>query len=387
MPSIDVVTMYFCGSGNNKQQSDEYTLPLFYEKTKGSRKAIFNGPGGGPIQKTEAITKMLANGGSASTGFALTKKGKAANQAAKWQKMLNSYHGTMTTGGTGVGTQSNIVMALQWLWLQYYEQPFTKVNLAGFSRGGVSAIMLGHAIQAAGFTELGNIEVNIFAFDPVPGGLNDFKNKGSFEATGRAGTPDTLAPVVSSYRSILQENLKKWMKVFGPIHIKKDKNFKCVVPNYKGSNKKRTPRELIPMPGGHGESARHDNDKGPGAIGAHLLQEFMEAHGTEYSANYKLTPKQIVEAYASTRLCYTEGDEAFGDKKAASKHRVNLVTNPFRSHPFFVNAQHATLIYENYPKVAKLIDDGEDLEKADRTRLASALPTTFSCLTNLGYLK
>ena len=377
----DVVTLYFCGSGNNRDQGNKNTIPRLYDTTKGERRIIFDGPGGAAIKKTEAITKALA-GGDISTGWAVTAKGKAANQAKTWEKMLAAQHGTKTTALTGTGTQSNIVMALQWLWLEYYKHPFADVNVAGFSRGGVSAIMLGHAMQAAGFADLASVRVNIFTFDPVPGGLNDFKDKGNFAATGRAGTPKTLAPIVANYRSILQESLKTWIGGIVP----KDRTFKCVVPDYIGSNPARTPRELFPMPGDHGASASYTNDKGPGAIGAHLCQSFLMAHGTDFTSNFVLSPSELLEAYATTRLSHTKGGKAFGEKQAASKHRVNLVANPFRRHPFYVNAQHATLMAMHYPSVAKAIDGDGTVEGAARAQLAGTLPTTFSALVNLGVI-
>jgi hypothetical protein len=48
--------------------------------------------------------------------------------------------------------------------------PMTRVNLVGWSRGAVTCIMIANAIQDA--PDLRHLEVNIFAVDPVPGGLN-----------------------------------------------------------------------------------------------------------------------------------------------------------------------------------------------------------------------
>ncbi|MCE0557302.1 MULTISPECIES: hypothetical protein [unclassified Motilimonas] len=52
--------------------------------------------------------------------------------------------------------------------------PITQVNMVGWSRGGVSCFEL--ANRMAKDPQLSNIPVNIFACDPVPGGVNAFKD-------------------------------------------------------------------------------------------------------------------------------------------------------------------------------------------------------------------
>jgi hypothetical protein len=304
MARSDVVTLYFCGSGNHRDKDFKFTIPAFFKNTKGdeSRKIIFDGPGGADIQNAEKVLKLVESGKSVSS--------------KKWNKTLSSQQKGGTVGGiTGKGTQSNLIVALTWLWEQWYKQRFVDVNVVGFSRGGVSCIMLSHAMHEAGFTALGNINVNIFTFDPVPGGKNDFGAKdGQFEQTGRIGTPNTLAPCVASYRSILMQNIKGRLK---------DAAFKCVVPTYEGAHPNRTDRELIPMPGRHSSAARFDQHSGEGKIGAHLCQTFLEAHGTEIGQPYSsLSKHQLIECYAETH-----GDWA---SKSQSKHRKRIVQNNFR---------------------------------------------------------
>ncbi|SON52148.1 hypothetical protein [Vibrio tapetis] len=52
--------------------------------------------------------------------------------------------------------------------------PITRVNIVGWSRGGVSCFELANRMQND--RRLRDIEVNIFACDPVPGGMNTFKD-------------------------------------------------------------------------------------------------------------------------------------------------------------------------------------------------------------------
>lgn len=386
----DVVTLYFCGSGNHRDQGDKNALPHLHDITKGTRKVIFDGPGGANIVNAEKILKRVEKGKDAPMTANVFQK-NSVRKAKGWDKMLKNVHKGVKehsilgqkNGATGGGTQSNIVVALQWLWMEWHKERFVDINLVGFSRGGVSCIMLAHAIQEAGFNTLGNIRVNIFTFDPVPGGLNDFKNKGKFDETGRVGDPKTLPVCVASYRSILQENVDKWLVKW---LVPKDKNFKCVVPDYKGSNPNRTPRDLYSMPGGHGASQSYNSGTGAGAIGLHLCQSFLEDHGTEFSGSGKLSPDKLIEAYATVRVSFTQDDKAFGAKKKASKHRAGLVTNPFRSHPYFVNHHHAGLMYQNYPDIAKTIDGDGELSESRKAALYNVLPQTFSNLANFGFL-
>lgn len=320
MTRTDVVSLFFCGSGQNRDKGEKQLVSHLYDNAIGDRKFIFDGPGGAPIRDAEGILK------------AVETKGKKVSSKKGWKKLWKSKQAKFGRGVTGVGTASNIVMALQWLWEQYYSQKFVDVNVIGFSRGGVSCIMLAHAMHEAGFTHLGNINVNIFTFDPVPGGVNDFGTKGhSFDQTGRVGTPKTLAPIVANYRSILQQNIKGWGK---------DLTFKCVVPEYEGSHPRRTPRELYPMPGRHGAAARYDTTTGEGDIGGYLCQEFMERHGTRFNTAFsRLSPLALAERYASVALAWPQND--------ASKYRKRLVSNEYLQDDFYVNWHHRELLQQN----------------------------------------
>lgn len=377
----DVVTLYFCGSGNDRNMGATNALPHLYENTAGNRKAIFDGPGGAKILKTEEIMKMVESGKDSKPGLKVWKS-LSERKEKSWNKMLSNYHNDTTTSMTGTGTQSNIVMALQWLWLEWYKERFVDINLAGFSRGGVSCIMLAHAIQEAGFTELGNIRVNIFTFDPVPGSLNDFKNKGTFSSTGRAGKPSLLPPCVSSYCSILQENIKKFDYGILP----KDRTFKCVVPDYTGSNPSRMPRELYPMPGGHSASQAYTSGPGTGEIGIHLAQEFLERNGTKLNCGHKLNAVELIEAYSAVRFFYTKKVGTYGKKRKPSYHRGKIVNNPFREHEFFINSHHASLMYMHAGDVARCIDEGAELSTTTQSRMAQTMPQTLRMLEGMGYL-
>ncbi|MCL9782402.1 hypothetical protein M9194_13290 [Vibrio sp. S4M6] len=64
-----------------------------------------------------------------------------------------------------------------------WENPVTTVNLIGWSRGGVSCFEFANYLFSDPKTR--NLNVNIFACDPVPGGTNQFKNFKNLNANVR----------------------------------------------------------------------------------------------------------------------------------------------------------------------------------------------------------
>ena len=367
-----VVTIYCCGTGGHRDKHSKWAVPYLHKITKGERKFICDGPGSAKsIKKLENVMKAVESGGKVNID---------AKRGSGWfaQKFY---------GATGQGTADNIVMCMQWLWLEWYKQPFVDINLVGWSRGAVTCIMLAHAIHESGMNQQGNLRVNIFTFDPVPGGKNDFAVKGDFASTGRVGTPDELAPIVASYRSILQENIKKMLMGIGSIGIKKDKNFVCTVPHYIGSHPAQKPLELYPLPGGHGDAGKYNEAEGGGCvgrIGMHLAQSFLVDHGTEFDENHLRSPKQLAEDYAEARMQYTKKNSL--RKKPASKYRLAVVANHYRDDLFYVNAHHAGLVEQVYPNIAAYLAGNGRVDGAQKEQFAGIAPKTYSALTALGLL-
>ena len=368
----DVVTIYCCGTGGHRDKHPKWAVPYLYTINEGERKFICDGPGSArSIKKLENVMKAVETGGKVKVD---------AKRGSGWfaQKIY---------GATGKGTADNIVMCMQWLWLEYYRQPFVDINLVGWSRGAVTCIMLAHAIHESGMNQQGNLRVNIFTFDPVPGGKNDFAVKGTFDSTGRVGTPEELSPVVASYRSILQENIKKMLMGIGPIGIKKDKNFVCTVPKYVGDHPAREPLELYPLPGGHGDAGKYNEAEGGGCvgrIGMHLAQSFLVKHGTKYSECHLRPPIALAEDYAEARLQYTK--EGSLKKKPASKYRLGVVANAYRNDRFYVNSHHAGLVEQAIPRVAAYLAGNAPVGEGHRKDIQNTAPKTYDALTRLGLL-
>ncbi len=96
----------------------------------------------------------------------------------------------------------------------------TRVNLVGWSRGGISCHMLANAMLND--SVLKNVPVNIFAVDPVPGLLN-----------------------FQSSRVTLGSNVKEYVGFYA--RDERSSGFACVVPTFD----KSTHVHIYPMPGRH----------------------------------------------------------------------------------------------------------------------------------------
>lgn len=365
----DVVTIFCCGTASNRQKIGTYAVPFLYDECTG-RKFILDGPGGAKIPKSENVMKAVESGGDVKEKLFRKKRG-AGLLSAKYNQAY------------GLGSQDNVIVGIMWLWEEFYKKKFKTINLVGWSRGGVTCIMLAHAIQAAGFTrEAGNLRVNIFAFDPVPGGKNDFATKGDFDSTGRVGTPNELPPCVTAYRSIVHENIKKKMVLVIP----KDKNFVCVVPKYTGSNSLRKEQEIFPMPGGHADSCtvKGGLDMAPmGRIGLHLAQQFLMEHGTKFAASYTYPDSAVREIYADIRLAFSDKN---GNKLGASKYRENVVGNAFRKDRFYVNSHHAGLIETQLPTLAAYLAGNAVMDEGKKKALKQTAAKTYNALVEIGLL-
>lgn len=238
----DAVTIYCCGTRYSRGNKADEAVAFTWDNTT-TRKLILDGPGSPTIKtpmkngvddqgvarilKTEDLMKALEGEQGRKKGLTkdglpnIPNKGSKSLRDDKFQSYRS--YGTqkdgkpakLTSGALrGVGSADNVIMAIQWLWEQFYvgrestHTSFATINLVGFSRGAVTCIMLAHAIDEAGFKKKNaGMTVNVFAFDPVPGGLNDFGVKGTFDSTGRVGSPKLLPEIVREYKSVLMEDV------------------------------------------------------------------------------------------------------------------------------------------------------------------------------------
>ncbi len=381
-----IVTIFCCGTAFHRDRTD-FSVPFTWRSTKGDRVWINDGPGNTThhILKAEKVLKKVESTGPqapSSDQGALEKIGNAIPNKMM-NRALSTHHTTGMKQLTGTGTQDNVVITLQWLWMEYHRKDkpkFRTINLVGWSRGAVTCIMLAHAIEAAGFRGLlPNLKVNIFAFDPVPGGLNDFEKNGDFQKTGRAGTVDTLSKCVGEYSAVLAEN----------VGGAKGMVFKCVSPTASGATKKTE----FPMPGQHSTVANYDANNPVGQIGIALCHEFLIRHGTELHFSKTLSEPKMIDLYASALLEHGKfkkkgfiNRKKVFEKSTAAKVRAPLVRNQMRKHDFFVNQHHCDLFAKHLPTVWTRMAMQMPIDQADQNKLMTSYGQTWDALRATGYI-
>lgn len=360
-----VVTIYCCGTGEHRDKLTN-TVPYTWRATAGNR--VWMNDGAGNMQhyilKSEKILKKVEGG-------------------AKKVKGFSKHHTTWFDNLSGISTQDNIINSLQWLWMEYYRQDkpaFKTVNLCGWSRGAVTCIMLAHAIEAAGFRGLiPDLKVNIFAIDPVPGLTNDFGSGGSFEKTGRAGTPYTLPRCVNQYAAVLAENVGGAMGTA----------FRNVSPTFAigGGGVKSE----YPLPGSHSNVAKMDNVVGD--LAASLCHKFMAQHGTTILVPKVMSDPQELEQYARILLEHgrVKTSGLINKKKEFKKWgvasmRAGPVANAQRGHKFYVNDHHFALMKSVLPRVAGYMAGTSPLPSNEIDGVRQRFPQTYAAMGALGYV-
>ncbi len=362
-----VVTIYCCGTAFHRDRIDS-AVPYTWRCTAGSRVWMNDGPGNTShhILKTEQIMKKVEGGGKVKDSLFENTRSSAIHQL------------------TGDGSQDNIVTTLQWLWMEYYRKDkpkFNTINLCGWSRGAVTCIMLAHAVQAAGFPNLiSNLKVNMFNFDPVPGGLNDFESSGDFDSTGRAGSPDELADCVHDYVAVLAENV-------GGL---KGKLFHNVSPRIGGDEMMQNggagPKKTeYPMPGSHSGVVKHeDPSNSVGKIAISLCHTFMMDHGTSLIMNKALDDRRLLELYAKVNLEHGKESKGVLQKSTAAAERAPRVENSMRDSSFFVNGHHWQLFKTQLPQVYSVYASGEVIDGTICANLKQTYPDTHFALQRMG---
>ena len=239
----------------------------------------------------------------------------------------------------GRGWKNSANSAFEWLKGKLGDNPFMEVNLLGFSRGAVTAIALAWKLNKYLLNPRGTqVCVNIFAFDPIPGGQRDFKNaedvvnsKGE-DVTFNAYARNSLPPNVFRYYTILYEG----SKINGP------KCFWTPINPMGGKERKE-----IFLPGTH---------TGKNTRGAQcLVYSFIHKFCAKSNIKTNFPPFQdyeLLDNYSEI-LHY-----AYFNNSAQSTFRNDIFRgrNRYRDHLFFVNEHHYDIFKEEYPKLADALN-------------------------------
>jgi hypothetical protein len=260
---MTTLTIFFCGTGSTKfdTTNENYwngelvsTLASHHIGREFAEWIVVDGPGTSNLQADELFTK------SADYGLSGTLFGKG------WEE--NVLHAVNIIKGkcdrlkaAGISIE-DVKTEGSWFWRKYnygdrsvtnqklQEQIIktfrkdgiipTRVNLVGWSRGGISCHMLANAMFKD--SALKNIPVNIFAIDPVPG-IGNFQEQ----------------------RVKLNANVKEYVGFYA--RDERSKGFSCVIPQTAVG----TRTHIFPIPGRHATLV--GNASADGVAGAKVLAE------------------------------------------------------------------------------------------------------------------
>jgi hypothetical protein len=305
----DVFTIYNCGTSHNRQNLDE-TIADLARRTAGVENRdwmINDGPG--------SYSKRPHNSSAQERGLAAQAKTPGG--------LLNVPRGIIS----GKGWEANVAHTMAVLDATI-DLP-NVINMAGWSRGAITCFMIAHALCENPRTR--SIEVNIFAFDPVPG-------PGNFDDPDKV----TLPPNVKCYSAVVQEDDRR--KIFRPI---------LIGPQEAAGAKSK----FYYMPGSHATGVfRRQNEVG--LIGAFLAQKFLLKHGTRLSGAIQLTSRDLCELYAKIRIDIDDyRGQTGGFLKVLGLH-TRLVSNTFKDTGYFINEHHAHQFRKTFPQMWQAMDRG-----------------------------
>ncbi len=303
-------TVFFCGTGSNSFDFANKNYPkgelvsTLARHHKGSEFVdwiICDGPGSGNLQEDEKWVLPGNYSWARGTGFGTGWEENVAHAMAmikgepEWERpeLTDKEIGKLKAAGIDVEDPKNIG---SWYWRvwKYPQRKITpqalqrqkilimrkgkvpkKVNIVGWSRGGVSCIMLANAMAKDPVTK--GIKVNIFAVDPVPG-------SGNFQVQ----------------RCFVPGNVEQFVGVYA--RDERSKGFAPIVPDLSSG----TASLILPFPGKHatlpGNGAADGGDGGQqypqvGAVVRNLAEKFLTEWGTPVDKRLNLKPADLDKLY------------------------------------------------------------------------------------------
>jgi hypothetical protein len=303
---MTTLTVFFCGTGSTKfdNKNSTYwngelvaTLASNHAGREFAEWVVIDGPGTSNLQADELFTQ------SKDYGLSGTLFGKGWEENVKhavnivigrsdWQreKLTEAEYNRLKAAGIPI---DDVKVEGSWMWRKYnygdrsvtqqklQEQIIktfrkdgiipTRINLVGWSRGGISCHMLANALYND--VQLRDIPVNIFAIDPVPG-ISNFQSE----------------------KVKLEKNVKEYVAFYA--RDERSKGFSCVIPQ----TSPLTKTHVYPMPGRHGTlvgNAAADGVSGPktlaepGQIVRHFAEACLKRWGVTLNKTLNLTHAQL----------------------------------------------------------------------------------------------
>jgi hypothetical protein len=346
-----VFTIYNCGTGFNRDRTDELI---------GYLGTITLGMQAKPNSISPHDSWMICDGpGSKPTGANPDTHTPGSGR----MKVLRG-------NVTGHGWNHNVRDAMAIIRFLHAARPIQVINMAGWSRGAVTCHMVANELAAD--PSLRSIQVNIFAADPVAG-------------PGNRADPrkNTIPPTVANYLAVVAEDENR--SIMQPVKVQQ------IVQRAQQQQQQKV--KVIPVPGEHNSGVMRGTPLGK--LVWFLSHKFLSKHGTQLNGGLQLSHIDVCECYAGIRMYMADFRKMHGSAGAAlgrtdrSKHQAPT-QNPMNASHFWVNEHHLSQFMKAFPLMGAAITNpsllangGFQIQQEQRAMMQSA-PWTYTVLVKLG---
>ncbi len=223
------------------------------------------------------------------------------------------------------------------------------INMVGWSRGAVTCIRMANWLEEFYGT---NMEVNIFAIDPVAGG----------DLGTKSGDTYTLPSIVKNYISLLALDDKR-----GGFRPQDAKRIKVKDPHI-------TKVAHLPLPGSHDTALKYGKNAElheVSEVARHLSYQFLKLMGTRFRSQPALyTAAQLCDKYARMKLKIGRYDK-LGKKGFSKRVQGGIIQREIKekhydyvsnSSVFFMNEHHVQLFLKTFPDIFRYFFSAERVE-------------------------
>jgi hypothetical protein len=370
-----VFTVYNCGTGFDRTHTDELIAHLATITVGAENRDWMINDGPGPARAKfdpkkatlqEAALHASAKVPGSHGAVRTTQHGHTAqlggHRKGRW--FLPKLQGVITGFGWehNVDHAMDVIMALR----QGSTQPPEVINMAGWSRGAITCIMLAHALYAE--PETRNLPVNIFAVDPVPGP----GNRSDIDKT-------TLPPNVRRYLGIMAQHEARGL--FKPTIIRNSS-----FPLFDIKDK------VLTMPGVHNTGVMFLKTD-VGLITASLAHHFLLKHGTQLQDPILLSSRDYCELYARVRMKFKKYSKmSFNMQRILGTHKrkeLAFKVPGAATADYFINEHHLKVFGELFPINRNWLL-GHPIHMAQVQREQAVMqrqaPTVYQSLEQLGVI-
>jgi hypothetical protein len=290
---------------------------------------------------------------------------------AEWEKNVN--HALAVIRGeaqwnTGEPGKRPTPQALQEQQVKIFRKnrpPISTVNAIGWSRGAVTCLMLANALAKSTDERLNQIQVNIFAIDPVPG-------PGKF----------------NKHRVVIPGNVKRYYGVYARHELQYI--FRPSLPTFESGYRPEEFKVLL-MPGVHASPSgdpyeRKQNQQDSGKVTRHLAEDCLTRWGTPLNQRLGYPDAQLLKCYDDMLRhdpdyrghLKAKDQDKYRKIRIGSKHkhvRVNLVDS-FRTGEelgIFVNWHHREVFERQFRVVAERLFGVHGFRRAPSDAYRAAL--------------